>query len=109
VYARRHGSRGCTEADLGEIPVLDGNPNLELGTNRAVAVRGLTAGGPAASAGVRVGDVVVRLAGTAIASTADLLRTLDADAIGRDLRIEVVRGRDRVELTVRPLELMARR
>ena len=46
--------------------------------------------GPAASAGVRVGDIVVELDGSAIEGVGDLQRRLVGDVIGRriDLRIE---------------------
>jgi S1-C subfamily serine protease len=60
--------------------------------------------GPAASAGLLSGDVVIRLDGVAINGVDDLIRVLDRDRIGRALKIDVLRlGRLR-EIDIHPVE-----
>jgi S1-C subfamily serine protease len=60
--------------------------------------------GPAASAGLLPGDVVIKLDGFAIHGIDDLIRLLDRDRIGRTLELEVLRlGRVRA-VTIHPTE-----
>lgn len=61
-------------------------------------VTGVAAGGPAATAGVEPGDVVVELAGTAITSIEDVLGTLRDTEPGRGVGVSVVRNGTRVDL-----------
>jgi S1-C subfamily serine protease len=75
-----------------------------LAQDVGVRVDVVAAGGPAERAGVREGDVVVALDGTAVASVDDLHRLLTAEAIGRPLVLTVVRGERRVPLAVTPGE-----
>lgn len=78
-----------------------------LEANRGVAVRGVEAGSPAAAAGLANGDIIVRLEERALASIADLHRSLGGDAIGRELRLDVLRGGALTKLSARPVELAA--
>jgi hypothetical protein len=55
--------------------------------------------GPADHAGVRAGDVVLRLAGTRVASPADVRKTLQAHQAGEKVPLEVRRGDRPVTLT----------
>jgi S1-C subfamily serine protease len=58
---------------------------LALGAGpRAVRVGGVEPGGPAASAGLREGDVLLSLDGITVTGTDDLLRLLGAERIGRE-------------------------
>ena len=72
---------------------------------RALAVRGVHRDGPAHAAGVKAGDLLLALDGRAIASVADLYRTLGRDAVGRTLGLDVLRGGERVALRVTPAQL----
>ncbi|EJZ05312.1 S1C family serine protease [Mycolicibacterium vaccae] len=63
-------------------------------------VRGVEPGSPAASAGLRPGDVIVELAGTPVASVEDLLGALRRTQPGSQQPVVVVRGGARVPLTV---------
>ena len=71
---------------------------------RGVAVHAVEAESPAARAGLRPRDVLVRFRGEPVASIADLHRLLDAGAIGARCALEVLRGTDLVVLEARPVE-----
>jgi S1-C subfamily serine protease len=76
-----------------------------LGTPKGVAVVSVEPGSPAAAAGLRIRDVIVGVGGKPVASIADLHRLLDAEAIGSDLEVSVLRGKTRRTFVVRPDEL----
>jgi S1-C subfamily serine protease len=67
-----------------------------------VLVLNVEATGPAASAGVRPGDVIVALDGVPIAGIDDLHRVLSDDRIGRTLELTVLREGARNTLSVKP-------
>jgi S1-C subfamily serine protease len=57
--------------------------------------------GPAASAGLLVGDVIVKLGGRPIADSEDLVDALSVtDVVGRTLNLDLVRGGERVKADV---------
>lgn len=58
------------------------------------------AGGPAASAGLQVGDVVTSMAGASITDASDLLEAVRSRAPGDEVAVEVRRGADALHLTV---------
>jgi S1-C subfamily serine protease len=66
----------------------------------------VTAGAPAARAGLRPGDVIVRVAGDEVTQPADVARIIAAHEPGESVEIEYVRGEEReltqVELGTRP-------
>lgn len=67
-------------------------------------VEGVSPGSPAERAGVREGDIIVGLGENEVRGTDELLGLLDETAIGRDLRLRVLRGNLGMTLTVRPSE-----
>jgi S1-C subfamily serine protease len=69
-----------------------------------VRILELNAKGPAARAGVQRGDILVSLDGTTLASLTDLQRALDAERIGKDTLLTLVRRGERVTLSIRPVE-----
>jgi S1-C subfamily serine protease len=77
---------------------------LGLAAARGVAVQRIERGSPAARAGLQPRDVLVALGGAPIASVADLLRLLDASAIGAERELTVVRDGRKLALVVRPAE-----
>ncbi len=79
----------------------------DVGRTRGLEVIQLLDGSPAASAGVRPGDVIVEVDGRAVEGVGDLQRLLDGDSIGRRLPIAVWRGEHRLELGLTPQELRA--
>ena len=54
--------------------------------------------------GLKPGDLIVGVAGTAVREIADILPLLTAERIGKPLALEIVRGRERREVIVRPRE-----
>ena len=75
------------------------------GATEAVEVVEVMRGSPAERAGLRAEDLIVAVDGAPVAGVNDLQRLMVADLIGRDVRLAVVRGGQRVELTVIPTEL----
>jgi S1-C subfamily serine protease len=69
-----------------------------------VDVLSVTRGGPAAQGGMKKGDLIVALNGTAI-TTVDLLQKFLADwPIGKPLKVSVLRVQERLEIDVTPSE-----
>ncbi|MBI5105823.1 MAG: trypsin-like peptidase domain-containing protein [Solirubrobacterales bacterium] len=86
-------------------PYLGVSTTVALGTTGA-RVGEVVAGGPAANAGVRVGDVITKVAGKPVGAPDDVSRALDGRKPGERVDVEVKRGGAtssvQVELGVRP-------
>jgi S1-C subfamily serine protease len=78
------------------------------GRGEGLLVVGVTAGSPAAEAGVLVGDVMLEFDGHAIASPEDLLELLQGERVGRRAALQILRGTSRVTLTATVGERPAR-
>jgi S1-C subfamily serine protease len=76
-----------------------------VGRTRGLEIVQLLQPGPAASAGLRVGDIVVELDGHPIEGVGDLQRHLVGDAIGRRLELRIERGGETRSVSVSPVEL----
>jgi len=59
----------------------------------------------AARAGLKVGDIIVRIGDTPVATLDDLLLALGRHTIGEPTHVEVLRGAERRSIEVRPTEL----
>ena len=70
------------------------------GRTQALLVAGVTAGSPAATAGLIVGDVLLAFDGHAVESPEDLMDLLVGDRVGRQAALRVLRGGTATELTV---------
>jgi S1-C subfamily serine protease len=70
------------------------------GQDRGLLVVGVTPQGPAASAGILIGDVLLTVDGRAIGSTDDLLGLLTGDRVGRAVPVTALRGGAGRELSV---------
>ena len=79
--------------------------HFDLARKSGVRVESVASGSPAAAAGLARGDVVVSLDGAAIGTIDDLQRALGADAIGRRMTLEALRGNRLVELDVVPVQV----
>jgi S1-C subfamily serine protease len=76
-----------------------------IARDRGLEVLTVEPGSPAAHAGLRPEDVIVDLDGMAVADVGDLQRLMTGDRIGRPMTIGVVRGGERLALSVTPIEL----
>ena len=76
-----------------------------LGRPRGLEIVQLLDGSPAASAGVRAGDVIVELDGRPIEGVGDLQRVMIGEMVGRPIPVGVERDGEIVSLTVTPVEL----
>jgi len=70
------------------------------GVDHALLVVGVTAGGPAAQAGVLVGDLLLTFDGEPVSSPEQLLGRLLGDRVGRSAKLRVLRGNQTVDLDV---------
>jgi len=77
---------------------------LALNVEGGVLVAGVSSGGPADHAGLRVGDVVLRLEGQATPSVDAVHKLLTRERIGRVVSLEVLRDGVVVELNLQVLE-----
>ncbi len=77
---------------------------LELTSDSGVLVAGVSTGGPADKAGLRVGDVVLRLDGEATASVDAVHKLLTRDKIGRRVALDVLRDGGIVKLGLSVVE-----
>jgi S1-C subfamily serine protease len=75
-------------------------PEGKAGDREALLVVGITSGGPAAAAGVLIGDLILEFDGHPVASPEDLLDLLVGDRVGRKVIIRVLRGGAETELPV---------
>ena len=64
-------------------------------------------GSPAAAAGLRTGDLILDVDGHAVADAGDLQRLMLDEAIGRAMRLRILRLGEVVELRAIPEELAA--
>ena len=93
---RRRGARSGLRAYLGTIP------DYAQGANEGLSLSGVTPGAPAEKAGVRAGDVVVRLADREIRDIYDYTYAIDFLEIGSPTEIVVQREGERITLTIVP-------
>jgi S1-C subfamily serine protease len=76
----------------------------KLSQERAVMVGSLDPDSAAGRAGLRAGDIILGLDGVAIVGADDLIRALTGEKIGRKVSLDVLRGTDRLKLTLVPQE-----
>jgi S1-C subfamily serine protease len=81
--------------------------HFDLPNSGAVHVADVSAGSPAAQAGVAVGDRVIALDGKPVEGIDDLQKMLDASCIGRDCELTLLRRSALLRLRLRPIELPA--
>jgi S1-C subfamily serine protease len=84
----------------GQPVTLPENQRGPEGQERALLVVGLTTGGPAATAGLPVGDVLLEFDGQTVTSPEDLLDLLAGDRVGRQVQLRVRRGAAVTQLPV---------
>jgi len=75
-----------------------------LKESSAVEIVSVDAAGPARKAGLRLGDIVVALDGRSVTGIDDIFRILAEWPIGRDVSVDVLRGKDLKPFRVTPAE-----
>ena len=70
----------------------------------ATLVTEIVAGAPASKGGLRAGDIIIALDGSAVGGVDDLQRMLTAESIGRPMEVAVLRTGQRLDLTITPSE-----
>jgi S1-C subfamily serine protease len=78
-----------------------------LGQKAGVMVMEVVEGSPAARAGLRSGDLLLKVDGTPISDASDLQRLMVAERIGRPVGLEIFRLGETQTLTATPVELRA--
>jgi len=82
--------------------------HFELPVEAGVRVMEREPNGPAARAGLEMGDVIVQFDGEWVAGIDDLHRLLGAEQVGKQGTIRVLRRNQSLNLAITPLELAAR-
>ncbi len=86
---------------------LNQNPDsgFSVKADSGVLIGGVLPGSPAARAGLRAGDVVKSVNGEAIASGQEVQTAVEANGLGRDLRLEIDRNGKQQSVSLRPAPL----
>jgi len=75
-----------------------------LDSRGGILVTGVDAGSPAGAAGVREGDIIVGFAGRPVSGIDDLHRLLAAEMIGATTTVTVIRGAEKLDFDVVPVD-----
>jgi len=78
--------------------------HYHLESSSGVLVIQISPGSPASAAGLREGDVMIEFDGQKIPSIDALHKLLTADRIGARCALTVIRGTERLELSITPAE-----
>jgi S1-C subfamily serine protease len=70
----------------------------------AVMVGAVEPDGAAARAGLKAGDIIIDVGGDTITGTDDLVRALTSEKIDQDIAFEVLRGTERIRMSIIPEE-----
>jgi S1-C subfamily serine protease len=73
---------------------------LDISGDTGLIVVSVETGGPAETAGVIVGDILIALDGKPVANTDDIQKLLDPDGVGKPLVANLIRGGALAELTL---------
>lgn len=103
----RHGKvrRGVIGIHAQTAPVhrrVERHFGLDMPT--AVLVAGVEPKSPAERAGLEMGDLIIEAQGNPLLNMEALMRWLDWESVGKEMRISVLRGVKRLEMRVTPME-----
>lgn len=76
----------------------------QVGQEYGLLVRAVEAGSPAKSAGVTIGDIILKLGDTQATDEYELHKSLTGDVVGKPLRLNVLRAEKVSELRITPAE-----
>ncbi|MEH1832440.1 MAG: HhoA/HhoB/HtrA family serine endopeptidase [Nostoc sp.] len=91
--------------DLAKQNNTDPNSPIQIPEINGVFVMRVVPNSPAASAGIRRGDVIVQVDGKAITSAEQLQNVVEDSRLGQVLQVKVQRGNQTQQLSVRTAEL----
>ncbi|MDH3475288.1 MAG: PDZ domain-containing protein, partial [Rhodospirillales bacterium] len=77
-------------------------PDYAQTEGQGARISGVAKGGPAEAAGLRSGDLVIEMAGRKIENIYDYSHALDSLKVGRPVAMIVLRGGERLDLTLTP-------
>jgi Do/DeqQ family serine protease len=80
----------------------DPNSGLTVNEDKGVLVVKVVPNSPAAASGIRAGDVIQKLNGQSVADSASVQQAVENSQIGADLRLELRRNGQKLNLSVRP-------
>lgn len=84
------------------------NAGLKVNRDQGVIVIQVQSGSPAAQSGIRPGDIIEGINGTAIQSSRQIQQLVEATPVGNSLQVAVSRNGQSRTLTVKPVPLPAR-
>ena len=86
---------------------INANPNspIEVPEINGILVGGVVPKSPAASAGIRPGDVILQVDGQKVTNSEQLLNIVENSSIGQVLQIKVQRGNQTQQLSIRTAQL----
>ena len=96
LLKRGHIARGYLGVGLHPVQLPDSHTGL--------IVLSVAPGGPAAKAGIFVGDVLVSIEGKTISDTDDVQTHLGSESIGKALKATIIRGGQTIEVAITPEE-----
>nr|WP_318528430.1 HhoA/HhoB/HtrA family serine endopeptidase [Plectonema radiosum] len=80
----------------------DPNSGLTVNEDKGVLVVKVVPNSPAAVSGIRAGDVIQKLNGQSVADSASVQQAVENSQIGTDVRLELRRNGQKLNLSVRP-------
>ncbi len=80
----------------------DPNSGLNVDEDKGVLVVKVVPNSPAAKAGIRAGDVIQKLGGQAVTDASSVQRAVENSQVGGDLRMELRRNGQNINVAVRP-------
>jgi S1-C subfamily serine protease len=95
LLAKGYIGRGYLGAGLQHVRVAGEN-----GRRSGVLIVSIDPDGPAAKAGLLVGDIVTSWNGTAVERTRDVMRLLGSDSVGKTAALKILRGGAASEVNV---------
>jgi S1-C subfamily serine protease len=88
--------------DLRQRINSDPNSGLTVSENQGVLIIRVIPNSPAAKAGIRIGDVIVRLNGEVITDSSAVQKAVEVAQVGGNLRLDLRRNGQTINIAVKP-------